>query len=92
MTGYPADPTPRPGRVEGGAVRPPLPLDTVGDIRSDHARETVAVCIYRGILAATRNTEVHAFARDHLVTEQRHLQLMEELLPRLQRSRLLPIR
>ncbi len=91
MTGYLTDSAPRPGRADGGAIRPPLPLDMVADVRSDHAGETGAVFIYRGILAVTRNAEVQAFARDHLGTEQRHLRLMEELLPGPQRSRLLPI-
>ena len=60
-------------------------------LRSDHAGETGAVYIYRGVLAITRASEVRAFARHHLVTEQRHLEMMTQLLPREQQSRLLPL-
>ena len=60
-------------------------------LRSDHAGETGAVYIYRGILAVTRAPEVIAFARHHLATEQRHLEMMSQLLPREEYSRLLPL-
>lgn len=58
------------------------------DLRSDHAGETGAVEIYRGILAVTRSEAVRAFAKDHLETESRHLRLMDDLVPPSQRSRL----
>jgi ubiquinone biosynthesis monooxygenase Coq7 len=63
----------------------------VGDIRSDHAGETGAVLIYRGILAASRDPAVRAFATEHMATEQRHLDLLEAMLPPRQRSVLLPV-
>ncbi len=63
----------------------------VGDIRSDHAGETGAVMIYRGILAGCRDPAVRAFATAHLATEQQHLVLMDALLPERDRSVLLPI-
>ena len=69
----------------------PLPETLVADLRSDHAGETGAVMIYRGILAATRDAGVRHFARDHLATESRHLAEIEPLLSRRQRSRLLPL-
>ena len=59
------------------------------ELRSDHAGETGAVAIYRGILAVSRDASVRQFAERHLQTEARHLQLMEQLLPRKRRSRLL---
>jgi ubiquinone biosynthesis monooxygenase Coq7 len=62
-----------------------------GDIRSDHAGETGAVMIYRGVLAGSRDPVVVAFARAHLATEQRHLAIIEALLPPGQRSLLLPL-
>jgi 3-demethoxyubiquinol 3-hydroxylase len=62
----------------------------VADLRSDHAGETGAVWIYKGILLLTRNPEVRRFATHHLETEQKHLALMESILPWRQRSRLLP--
>lgn len=61
------------------------------EIRSDHAGEAGAVAIYRGILAVTRDASLRAFATRHLETEARHLELMEQLLPRPRRSRLLPV-
>ena len=68
-----------------------LPADMVGDLRSDHAGETGAVAIYRGMLWATRDTQVREFASHHLQTEQRHLEKMSALLPPLRRSILLPL-
>lgn len=59
----------------------------IRDLRSDHAGENGAVAIYRGILAASRDAQVRAFARGHLRTEQKHLELLEDLLPPRLRSR-----
>jgi demethoxyubiquinone hydroxylase (CLK1/Coq7/Cat5 family) len=73
-------------RPAGGALAR-LP----GDLRSDHAGETGAVQIYRGILAVSRDPAVRAFAEHHLVTEQRHLAVIEALVPAVPRSRLLPL-
>lgn len=58
-------------------------------LRSDHAGETGAVFIYRGIVSVSRNVEVRAFALKHLATEQTHLSLMEQLVPPKRRSRLI---
>lgn len=63
----------------------------IGDIRSDHASETGAVMIYRGILAGARDPAIRRFATAHMATEQRHLDLLGVLLPSDQRSALLPI-
>lgn len=74
------------------AFEPPavhVPVTLVGDLRSDHAGETGAVWIYRGILAASRDAGVRDFAQRHLATEREHLRLIEPLLPWPQRSRLL---
>ncbi len=68
-----------------------LPADLLPDLRSDHAGETGAVEIYRGILAVTRRPSLRAFALQHLEAEQRHLDWMTQLLPPPQRSRLLPL-
>ncbi len=62
-----------------------------GDIRSDHAGETGAVMIYRGVLAGTRDPQVREFAAAHLATEQEHLAIIDALLPPGQRSLLLPL-
>ena len=61
------------------------------DLRTDHAGETGAVMIYRGILALSRDPGVREFAQLHLATESRHLTLIEGVLPAAHRSRLLPI-
>ena len=61
----------------------------VGELRSDHAGESGAVWIYRGVLAVARDRGVCEFARRHRATEQRHLDLIEQWLPASRRSRLL---
>ena len=68
-----------------------LPAALVADLRTDHAGETGAVMIYRGVLATTRDAAVRRFAQAHLATETAHLALIEPLLARAQRSRLLPL-
>ena len=84
-----------PGSVEpSGAVWPVfagLPPWLQQELRSDHAGEFGAVMIYRGILAISRDKSARQFAERHLVTEQKHLQLMEAIIPRGHRTRLLPI-
>lgn len=69
----------------------PLPPAVIGDLRSDHAGETGAVAIYRGILLISRDPGVRAFAQRHLATEQGHLARIAAWLPPSQRSRLLPL-
>ncbi|WP_420347501.1 demethoxyubiquinone hydroxylase family protein [Pelagibius sp.] len=76
------------GSETDGAVRPKW---LVRDLRSDHAGETGAVAIYRGILTVTRNEEIRRFAEAHLETERRHLADIEAVLPPRDRSRCLPL-
>jgi 3-demethoxyubiquinol 3-hydroxylase len=74
------------------AIEPAIsqcPPFMVKDLRSDHAGETGAVWIYKGILFAARAPALVDFARHHLETEQKHLDLMSGVLPWRQRSRLL---
>ena len=59
----------------------------IADLRSDHAGELGAVMIYTGILAVSRDRAVREFAREHLHTEQQHLELMESVLPPSLRSK-----
>ena len=66
-----------------------LPAGLVADLRSDHAGETGAVWIYRGMLCMSRDETVRTFATNHLRTELEHLQKMSDLLPPLRRSWLL---
>ena len=60
-------------------------------LRSDHAGETGAVYIYLGIRAVTRDADVREFACQHQATEERHLAIMNRLVPVEQQSRLLPL-
>jgi 3-demethoxyubiquinol 3-hydroxylase len=69
----------------------PLPAWLVAELRTDHAGETGAVMIYRGILATTHDAAVKAFAQEHLATEAAHLAAIELLLAPRHRSRLLPL-
>jgi demethoxyubiquinone hydroxylase (CLK1/Coq7/Cat5 family) len=66
-----------------------MPADVVADLRTDHAGESGAVQIYRGILAVTRDPALRAFAQRHLATERSHLLRIEDWLPPARRSRLL---
>ena len=68
-----------------------LPAAVVADLRTDHAGETGAVCIYRGVILLARDPVLRAFAQRHLATEQGHLSQIEAWLPATQRSRLLPV-
>ncbi|KZX58336.1 hypothetical protein A3709_02425 [Halioglobus sp. HI00S01] len=75
-----------------GALPDPRTLPTwlQAELRSDHAGETGAVWIYRGILRCSRDPVVRDFAEQHLETEQDHLELFEQWLPRSIKSLLLP--
>ena len=66
-----------------------MPAWLVADVRSDHAGETGAVMIYRGILAVSRDPDIRHFAEHHLATECDHLALMEAILPVRARTKLL---
>ena len=68
-----------------------LPESLVGDLRTDHAGESGAVMMYRGVLAATGDAEVRHFAHAHLATEAGHLARIERQLAARHRSRLLPL-
>ena len=68
-----------------------LPSWVFADLRTDHAGEVGAVCIYQGLLQFSRDPELRAFAEHHLATEQNHLRLISGWLPAAQYSRLLPL-
>jgi ubiquinone biosynthesis monooxygenase Coq7 len=62
------------------------------ELRSDHAGETGAVYIYKGIIAVAtllKDQELIRFAEEHGATEAEHLQLIEAVLKEKYRSRLL---
>ena len=68
-----------------------LPSWVFADLRTDHAGEVGAVCIYQGVLRFARDPALRSFAEHHLITEQKHLRLISAWLPSSQQSRLLPI-
>ena len=68
-----------------------LPAWVFADLRTDHAGEVGAVCIYQGVLQFARDPVLRAFAEHHLTTEQKHLLLIADWLPPAQHSRLLPL-
>lgn len=68
-----------------------FPRWLVQDLRSDHAGETGAVEIYRGILRTSRDPVIRRFAAVHLETERSHLERIETVLPAGDRSRLLAV-
>ena len=68
-----------------------LPARVLADLRTDHAGEMGAVCIYQGVLRFARDPALRAFAQHHLATEQKHLHLIEGWLPSAHHSRLLPV-
>ena len=77
-------------RLARGLDAPAVPDDMLAELRSDHAGETGAVWIYRGIALVTRDAELKAFALRHGATEQDHLRRVCEVLPWARRSWLLP--
>jgi len=68
-----------------------LPGWVLADLRTDHAGEVGAVCIYQGVLRFARDPALRAFAEHHLATEKKHLGLIAAWLPLAQHSRLLPL-
>jgi 3-demethoxyubiquinol 3-hydroxylase len=69
----------------------PLPAWVFADLRTDHAGEVGAVCIYQGVLRFSRDPALRVFALHHLATEQKHLSLISEWLPVKEHSHLLPL-
>lgn len=76
-----------------GAQTPPrLNAHMLRELRSDHAGETGAVRIYRGIYSVAKwrhDAELMAFAQRHGEAESEHLRLVEDWLAPADRSRLL---
>lgn len=74
------------------SASPALSVHLQREMRSDHAGETGAVFIYRGLAAVARwrgNAELLAFAQRHEATEAEHLRLVESWIAPAHRSRLL---
>ena len=66
-----------------------IPNVIIPDLRTDHAGETGADFIYKGILLVSKDKEVLEFAENHLLTEKKHLELLEKILPDNEKSKLL---
>ena len=66
-----------------------IPNIIVPDLRTDHAGETGAVFIYKGILLFSKDKKIIEFANNHLLTEKKHLELIEAILPDSKKSKLL---
>ena len=57
-----------------------LPIHLASEMRSNHAGETGAIWIYKGVLAVSRDAEIRVFAEHHLATEQTHLSFFAKKL------------
>ena len=57
-----------------------IPTFLIPHFRSNHAGETGAVFIYKGILTVSKDPEVRDFSHKHLTTESQHLELIEKVL------------
>ena len=68
-----------------------IPPWLLSALRTDHAGETGAVWIYKGILSSSRDAQVLEFAARHLATEQKHLLLLESTLDVTSRTKFLPL-
>ena len=66
-----------------------IPDIIIPDLRTDHAGETGAVFIYKGILLVSKDKEIIEFSNNHLLTEKKHLELIENILPDSEKSKLL---
>jgi ubiquinone biosynthesis monooxygenase Coq7 len=65
-----------------------IPKFMIPHLRTNHAGETGAVFIYKGILIFSRDKKLKIFAKNHLKTESEHLRLLNSILPLDKRSKL----
>ena len=66
-----------------------IPNFLIPHFRTNHAGETGAVFIYKGILLLSRDQDILDFSTEHLKTEQGHLSEIEKILPANKYSKLL---
>ncbi len=66
-----------------------IPNFLIPYFRTNHAGETGAVFIYKGILYLSNNKDIVKFSNEHLQTEQGHLRKIEKILPKANYSKLL---
>ena len=67
-----------------------IPDFLISSFRTNHAGETGAVFIYKAILMVSRDHE-DRFFKNHLKTESEHLRMIEEILEKKYRSKLIPL-
>lgn len=66
-----------------------IPHFLIPHFRTNHAGETGAVYIYKGILLVSKDKEIINFSQKHLETEVSHLQIIEEILLKKYQSKLI---
>ena len=66
-----------------------IPEEMIPFFRTNHAGETGAIYIYRGILRLAKDKKLIDFAMHHLETESEHLRIIENILPYDKRSKLI---
>lgn len=66
-----------------------LPKFLISYFRTNHAGETGAVYIYKGILKISKDKDIINFSKKHLTTEKSHLQKIEKIFPIQNVSRLI---
>ena len=59
-----------------------IPNFLIPFFRTNHAGETGAVFIYKGILKLSKDKDIISFSKRHLITEADHLRTIERLLPK----------
>ena len=66
-----------------------LPEFLIPIFRTNHAGETGAVYIYKAIIMISKDKEILDFSKKHLKTESEHLKLIEKILDKKHRSKLI---
>ena len=65
-----------------------IPNFLIPYFRTNHAGETGAVFIYKGILTISKNKDIISFSKRHLETESENLKIITEILPEKYHSKL----
>ena len=68
-----------------------IPKFLIPHFRTNHAGETGAVFIYKGILSISKDSEIIDFSKKHLQTESEHLEILNKILPSREISKLIPL-
>ena len=66
-----------------------IPSNLLPYFRSNHAGETGAVFIYKGIMAVSNDPKILKFSQKHLITETNHLNIIEQVLDKQHISKLI---